>query len=521
MRLVTSEQMGAIDRRTQETIPGAVLMESAASAAWRAFADECLGDSGAPRVSRGAAGAHGASSRKIVFVAGSGNNGGDALVMARYCAVSGEHRPSVVLTSDKARGDAALQLKAVRKLGIPVHLWAENEEAASRAISDSDFVLDGLAGTGLAGPLRDPHATIVSRINEAAGFVVAIDTPSGVGDHVSRSPHAVLADLTLTLGLPKICLFMPRHRAFCGRIRTVPFTIPPDIIRSGAGQWELLDSGSLRGNQGRKPLLPPLPLDAHKGTRGIAAVFAGSIGTTGAAVLTSRAALAAGAGMVTLLADESVYVPLASQLSSVMVRPINLEQEIRFGEGDRFRTVVVGPGWGTDSGRHDRLTEIIRHFDNGVIDADAVTLLSAMQSPPDLSGWVLTPHPGELARLAGVQSADVLGDFSEVTLRVARDYGCIVVAKAVATFIADPDGRLAVVDGANPALATAGSGDVLAGLIGGLIARGIPGWDAARAGVLVHAEAGRRLATASGFFTASELPGEVGRVVGGAVAGAS
>ncbi|MBU8914112.1 MAG: NAD(P)H-hydrate dehydratase, partial [Spirochaetales bacterium] len=298
------------------------------------------------------------------------------------------------------------------------------------------------------------------------------------------------------------------HRGNCGQIAVISFTLPTQLVTEPELAGELLEHHDLAD------LLPPIPRTAHKGQRGVLAVFAGSIGTAGAAVLASQSALSAGAGVVTVFADDAVYVPLASQLTSVMVRPD--DGSIAAGPVDpgRFGAVVVGPGWGTSERRASQLVEIIAAFKTGVIDADGLTLLSAVIDPPSLPDWVLTPHPAELGRLAGASRDDVLADMYGFAGRAAEMYGAVVVAKASTTIIAHPDGRVAVVDGMNPSLATAGSGDVLAGVFGALLSRGVPAWDAARAGAVAHSVAGRRLGVSAGLFRSAELSPEIARVVG-------
>jgi len=495
MRLVTSAEMAAIDGRAQSefSIPGAVLMESAGKAAWDHLRQGYLPEH---------------AGQSIVFVAGSGNNGGDALVMARYCALAGRDKPLVLMARLPKKGDAALQVKIITAMGVPLMIWEANQADAGEQLRMADWIVDGLAGTGLAGPLRSPHTEIVQVINSARARVVAIDVPSGMSDEARSGGETVHADITLTLGLPKRCLYDPIHRGNCGQIAVIPFTLPAELVDGQQLSDELLEEGDIGD------LLPPIVPTAHKGVRGALAVFAASIGTTGAAVLASQSGLSAGAGLVTLYADDTVYVPLASQLTSVMVRPEDDLASAGPANPERFGAAVVGPGWGVSERRATQLVGIIAAFRAGVIDADGLTLLSAMTGSLSLSGWVLTPHPGELGRLVGAPKDSVLADMYGSAVRAAEMYGAVVVAKACTTIIAHPDGRIAVVDGMNPALATAGSGDVLAGVIGALLSRGLPVWDAARAGVLAHSLAGRRLRDSAGLFRSTELSHEVARVVG-------
>jgi hydroxyethylthiazole kinase-like uncharacterized protein yjeF len=495
MNLVTSAEMSSLDETAQSEfgIPGVVLMESAAKSAWDHFEHHHLRNQ---------------PNQSIVFVAGAGNNGGDALVMARYCVLTGGHRPLVLLARETFTGDAELQRRILMAMSVPLLTWEHDRTHAEECLQDADWVMDGLAGTGLSGPLRAPLSEIARAVNSVHAQVVAIDVPSGVGDTVSDSREAVCADFTLALGLPKRCLYDPIHRGKCGRIAVVPFTLPSQLVARADCLGELLETDDLAG------LIPPLVPTAHKGERGALAIFAGSTGTAGAAVLASQSALCSGAGVVTLFADDAVFVPLASQLTSVMVRPEGESVADGLTGLGRFGAAVVGPGWGRTRKRAAQLLEILTVFATGVVDADGLTLLSAVADRPSLPNWVLTPHPGELSRLVGASKDETLADMYAFAFRAAEIYNAVVVAKASTTIVAHPDGRIAVVDGMNPALATAGSGDVLSGVIGALLARGIPAWDAARAGTMLHSIAGRRLADSAGFFRSAELPAEVARVLG-------
>jgi hydroxyethylthiazole kinase-like uncharacterized protein yjeF len=495
MRLVTSTQMSSADSHAQEQlgIPGAVLMESAATAAWHALVARL------PAPERPS---------KFVFVAGGGNNGGDALAMARLCHIDGTHDPSIILGRVDLADDAGMQLDICRRLGIDLCEWQSNQTRGVALLQSADYIVDGIAGTGLSGSLREPLATIAGFVNESDAMVIALDAPSGVGDGTTSDDPAVNADITLTLGLPKACLFEPAHRAKCGTIQVVPFTLPREAVAAVPGSMELLEEADLRG------ILPVMASDAHKGTRGIVGVFAGAPGTVGAASLSAWGALSAGAGLVTAYAAETVRELLASSLVSVMVRP-ELEGlgELQ-SDTAREHAVVIGPGWGTHEARQQQLRELLAHAERGVIDADGLTALAGCPDLKPGENWILTPHPGELARLLGSTTTEVTRRFMDSARSAAESSGSIVMAKACTTVVAHPDGRIAVVDGMNEFAATAGSGDVLAGVAGALLARGMQPYDAACAAALIHSTACRRLSLRDGFFHSSKLPDEIARVAG-------
>lgn len=509
MHVVTSAEMTEIDRRAQQDygIPGLLLMENAGQKALAAWREEA-----------GSAGGAGAR-RRLVFLAGKGNNGGDALVMARQAAIDRLGEVLVIPVAEELEGNAALHLDVVRRLGIPILPWETGRTEAEAAIRDADVLFDGIAGTGIKGGLRPPLSELVEAANAAAAFTVAVDVPSGLADDFRRGNPLLRADLTLTMGLPKRCLFLPDARAACGSIRRIALGFPPVLTETDDLPGELLAPAAV----GR--VLPaPAPHD-YKHRRGVLAVFAGARGTAGAAVLAATAAARSTAGMVRLFADSEVYPVLAAQCRSVMVaeRPAATRTggaaaptggaeagSSRLPDLAGHSALLVGPGWGRGEQRERDLTGLLTSGLPGVLDADGINTLSDLQArgaaPGPLGGrWVITPHAGELARLTGMSSAEVLADAFETTLAVARRLEAVVCLKSHVTIVAAPDGRYGVVDGMNPAMGTGGAGDVLAGMIAGILARGIDPFDAARAGCILHDTLGKRLHARRGFFLAEDL----------------
>ena len=492
MRLVTSEGMQRIDRRAQEEygIPGLVLMESAGLGGWQALRARI-----------------GPASARICFVSGKGNNGGDALVMARYaigegCAVS------VILAAavDSLGEQAKLHAQIVRALGVEPVVWPDSRESARDLLAAADVVVDGLSGTGIRGALRPPLDAIAAAIGESSAAVAAVDAPSGLSDSWTTGMPVVRATWTLTMGLPKACLYLPAARLACGRIVRIPVSFPRALLADPDIPGELLEADDLPA------LLPPLSPDAYKHRRGVVAVFAGNVGTTGAAVLAAEGAQRCRAGLVTIYADREIYPMIASSVRAVMARPFDSIEEAGAAVA-AADAVVIGPGWGTSDEREAHLRDLTARVAKGVLDADAINILARMTEPPGLhDGWVLTPHPGELAGALGWEPSAVRDRFFEAAAALALRTGAVVVGKSLVTVIAHPDGRYAVADGGNPAMGTGGTGDVLAGAIGGLLAGGMDGWDAARAAAVAHQEAGRRLRERAGVFLADELAAELGLV---------
>ncbi|MEW6271904.1 MAG: NAD(P)H-hydrate dehydratase, partial [Thermodesulfobacteriota bacterium] len=340
--------------------------------------------------------------------------------------------------------------------------------------------------------------------------VVAIDVPSGL-DADSGEPLgvAVRADLTVTLGAMKPGLVAPAARDRAGRVELVDIGLAPEAFAALGPFGEAGDAATLA------PLVAPRPPSSHKGTHGHLLVVAGSRGKTGAAILCGRGALRGGAGLVTVACPDEVLPIIAASTPELMTDPHG-----RFA-AEKWRTrlegkaaAAVGPGLGTSDGAVELVRWLVEHGDVPlVIDADG---LNALAGEPRLlhgarHGLVLTPHPGEMARLTGLSTADVQARRIDVTRALARDTGAVVVLKGSGTITAAPDGRWTLNTSGNPLLGTGGTGDVLAGLVGSLLAQHLPPYDAARLGVFLHGSAADRLALRLGDagLLASELADEL------------
>lgn len=492
--------MAEIDRRSQAeyAFPSTVLMEDAGLRAWGIMKREISRSAG----SHGRGGVDGGAACRLVFVAGGGNNGGDALVMARRAAVEHVGVPAVILAGSrpKAGSNPAHMLAMCEALGLDCLPWPG--DPAGRRLADADWIVDGIAGTGLRGPLREPLAGIVTAINASGGHRIAVDVPSGVGDGFRQGNPAVCADITLTMGLPKTCLYLPRARALCGRIVVVPVGFPPVLVESTDIPGELLTRTSWKAR------VLPVPADAYKNQRGHLAVFAGASGTTGAAWLSASAAARCRVGLVTLFADPQAYPVLAPRLTSIMCRPWDLSLAPAGWNPDSFSAVLAGPGWGLAEAKERFLESVLSLPLGGVIDADGLALLKRIQDRSSISlggRWVLTPHPGEFSRMAGVARDDVLDDPVGHALSFSARVSAVVVLKGHSTVVASPDGKYWVLDGANPALATGGAGDVLAGIIAAGCATGLGALDAALFGVSLHSHAASVAARRVGWFLAEDL----------------
>jgi NAD(P)H-hydrate epimerase len=498
--------MTRIDQRSQAefAIPSTILMEDAGVMAWAI----------ARRVMR----AGGSPGGPLVFLAGKGNNGGDAFVMARRAAVEGATGISIILGGRPADGsDPAIMLAVCQALGIECIDWPSQSERALERITEAAWLFDGIAGTGLRGALRSPLADLVEPVNASRGKRLAIDVPSGVGDEFRAGFPAVRADATLTMGLPKLCLYLPHARILCGRIHVVPVGFPPSLLEAPDIPGELLRPSAWRS------LAPEIPPDTHKNRRGHLAVFAGARGTTGAAWLCASAAARSRVGLVTLFTDSDAYPVVAPKLTSVMCRPWDAPDPVAAGTADasswdpsRFSAVLAGPGWGLTAGKERWLEALFGQKLSGVIDADGLTLLAriASRGRVDLGGrWVLTPHPGEFSRLSEFPRDEILDDPVRHAVDASARLNAVIVLKGPCTVVASPQGRYWILDGANPAMATGGSGDVLAGIVAAGVAGGMSPLDAALFGVSLHARVGRLAARRAGWFLAEDLVPLISRVL--------
>ncbi|MDD8027341.1 MAG: NAD(P)H-hydrate dehydratase, partial [Acidobacteriota bacterium] len=437
---------------------------------------------------------------RIVVVAGKGNNGGDGLVVARHLRQRGG-KPVVLLLAakDDLKGDAALNLAAAEKSGVEV-VDASTElcwKKQKTILAHASIIVDAIFGTGLDKPAAGVYAVAIDDINKARGFKVAVDIPSGLSsDSFSLIGPSVKADLTVALAAPKIGhIFAPASERV-GELVVADIGIPKYLME--APELKL----SLTGPEDVRPLFAPRRRDGHKGTYGHLLVIAGSVGKTGAAVLAGKAALRMGAGLVTIATAERAVPTVARAMAELMTEPLPetpagtvslealsaLERILKGKNG-----VVLGPGLSTDPSTALLVLAFLPRLKVPVvIDADGLNILAEhldilkkLTQPV-----VLTPHPGEFARLTGRTVAGVLDKRLELAPAFAREHNVILVLKGHHTLIAAPDGRVFINPTGNPGMATGGSGDVLSGMIGSLMvqSKDIPA--AVRAAVYAHGLSG-------------------------------
>jgi NAD(P)H-hydrate epimerase len=474
--------MAVWDRETIHTvgIPGVTLMESAAREAVDVLLDE-YGD------------VNGAT---VYCLAGSGNNGGDAFAMARSLADLGaEITVFHTRPKSKYRGETRSNLLWAQRLGIPLaHLGGIDFDA----LPQPDVIVDGLLGTGFQGTLREDALQLVRTVNRLGqrAFVLAVDIPSGLNGLTGRAqPEAVMADATATFQSPKIGLVMPEAKDYTGALHVCPIGIPLKVQEDNPVHHHLI-TGEVMDS------LSAPARDMHKGTAGHILVVGGSFGLTGAPHLAALAGLRSGAGLATVACPAGLADAIKGGSPDLMTLPLGtgvdwsrdmataLKDEL-----DRFDAVILGPGLGRAP---EAMTFALDLLDicelPMVLDADALFALASfpehLQRLPEKT--LLTPHPGEMARLLDVDTASVQADRMGAANRLLSRCDATLVLKGAATLVADPD-RICVSPFAEPNLSVGGSGDVLSGVIGSLLARGLVPLHAACAGVFWHGLAGRAL----------------------------
>jgi NAD(P)H-hydrate epimerase len=486
MRVLNTRQMREADRRTIEEIGIAsiVLMENAGRQVV-AVMEESLEDLNAMRVS---------------VLCGRGNNGGDGFVVARILRERNIDIGIYLLGSAiDVKGDARTNLDVLRNLGADV---VEIGDAGAWELHGSDVlaadvVVDALFGTGLNGPLTGLAETVVADLNASDVPVVAIDLPSGLSADTAEVPGpAVDATLTVTLAAPKLPLVLPPAEGLAGALSVADIGIPHAVLREIEGPWvEILTRESVRD------LIEPRPADSHKGDYGHVLVVAGSPGRTGAASLAARAALRSGAGLVTIATPRSSAAVVAALGAEYMTLalPETPEGTAAFQALDDLLAfnadvLVIGPGLGRSESASALVHALVER--SGVplvLDADALNAFAGEADrleSRDGGAIVITPHPGEMSRLTGLTIDDVQAHRLEVAREFAVAHRVHVVLKGHRTVVATPDGRTSINLTGNPGMATGGTGDVLAGMIGAWLGQLLDPDAAVRIAVHLHGVAG-------------------------------
>ncbi|GFM80992.1 bifunctional NAD(P)H-hydrate repair enzyme [Pseudomonas cichorii] len=451
--------------------PGLELMRRAAHATWRAVRRQW------PQAG------------ELTVLTGRGNNAGDGYLVAALARKAG-WRVRVLAVGDPAAlaGDAATAHSEAVATGVDIQPWS--------AQPLSGVVLDALLGTGLSGEVREPYLSVINAINASGLPVAAVDIPSGLSADTGRTLGvAVRADLTVTFIGLKLGLLTGDAADLVGELVFDDLQADSSLVAQTPISAKRLDTFNL-------PALTPRPQTAHKGLYGRVLVIGGDHGFGGAALLSAESALRSGAGMVTL-ATRSEHVSAALvRMPEVMSAAIRSANQL-LALIEPAAVLVVGPGLGQASWGRSLLSAAADAGRPQVWDADALNQLAGGSvSLPENS--VITPHPGEAARLLGISTREVQADRPTAALALARKFNTVCVLKGSGSLIADADGRLALCDRGHPAMATAGLGDVLAGLIGALMAQHMTPFDAACLGVWLHASAGEQAGVSGRGLAASD-----------------
>lgn len=498
MKVVTAAEMRQIDQDTIKGIgiPGIVLMETAGSAIVRAIEQHY------PRCQR------------IGIFVGKGNNGGDGIVIARQLVHAGRDVHLLLVSPPESfTGEAAINLQIAKNLGLQIETVLTDTTLKSDAnIANCELLVDAILGTGLRGTVRSPIATVIKTINNLSIPILSVDLPSGLdADTGHPLGTCVQADRTITIGLPKRGLLVHPGAELAGKLEVVDIGFPEQVV----------DAQNIKVNwttaQQISQWLPPRPPASHKGTYGRVLVVAGSTGMTGAAALASEAALRVGAGLVTLATPKHLNPILEGLLPEVMTLPLPETESgslsasatsaiLEFAEKTKS-VIAIGPGLSQHPDTVALVHQLVRENREQklgrrmVVDADGLNALS--QTPEIISlldsEAVLTPHPGEMSRLTSTSVPSLEADRIRTAQQFASEHSLTLVFKGAPTVTGLPNGDVWINSTGNSGMATGGMGDVLTGIIAGLMAQGISSEKAVVLAVYIHGLAGDRVAEALGM----------------------
>ncbi len=484
LKIVTSAEMQVIDQAATQAhgLPGRVLMENAGQRLAR-LAETLTAPLERPR---------------IAVLCGRGKNGGDGLICARYLAQARADVAVFMMASQIQNEEVRSNLQALKAAGVP--LFQGIEASWPEMLNRADLIIDALLGIGLQGPPREPAVTLIKMINQSPALVLAADVPSGLNaDNGGVNPATVAADFTLTFGLPKQGLLDPGAAPWVGQLTVEPIGFPEALLSAGENERSYMDQVAA------SRLMPKRAVNAHKKNTGKVAIIGGSGAYHGAVLLAARGALRVGSGHVTLAypdklnviirehALETLCVPLPCNRHCVLARRA-LDVMVSLSEDKD--AVVIGPGMGWEKTTQQLIQAYIRRVKQPraiVIDADALHALAEGPAPPLASGGptlILTPHEGEASILLGCSPGEIHADRPGAARAIAERYGAIVVLKGQHTLVTAPDRPGTIIGSGTQALAVAGTGDVLGGMIGSLAAQKLPPWEAALLGSYLHGMAG-------------------------------
>lgn len=487
MKLLNAAQARELDSiaSAELRIPSILLMENAALGACGVLSEQFP------------------DAQEIAILCGPGQNGGDGFAMARHLSNEGRSVTILRLTTDGPSGDALTNLEICRAMGLPIETI--DDELPLR-LASMDLVVDALFGTGLARPLEGRAVDAVRAINESDAAVLAIDLPSGVdAGRGGVQGAAVVADVTVTFAAPRIAHLVEPAASLCGEVFVVDLSIPSEVL-------DRFDAPQVIDAAAAMRLFSPRAPNTHKGTWGHVGIVAGSAGRSGAAILAARGAIRAGAGLVTVYtdADTARLVDLSSIESMTASIDWSAPAELILDAVRKRDSLLIGSGLPDDEESWIAIRRIISRIKSPlVIDAGGINAHAGR--PRDLrdrpAPTILTPHPGELARLLDTTTEEIANDRLAAARHAAAETGCTTILKGSGTIVAAPDGRCAVNTTGTPAMGSGGTGDVLAGVVAALLARGAYPFEAACAAAWIHGRAGEIATggTSDLGLTASEL----------------
>jgi len=443
--------------------------------------------------------------RRVVVVAGKGNNGGDGFVVARLLANKGVGAEVILLgrTGD-VKGDAARALQGLDGTSVRLHEVPDDGSLGivTQRFSGASVLVDAVFGTGLNAEVKGLHAAVLYRMNDAGVPIFAVDIPSGLDSDTGQPLGvAVKAQATVTFGYAKIGQVVHPGVQHVGELTIVDIGISPEAVSEVKPRVELLEHSAIAS------LVPRRAPEAHKGSAGHVIVLAGSRGHTGAGLMAAHAACRTGAGLTTLAGPASLNTILSLGIPEVMTATIpdrdglvRFDEEAIAGLLQGKRAAVVGPGLGVHAEAERLVSHVLGQELNAVVDADGLTCLVAnlARLRDAQARVVLTPHPGEMARLLGTDVSSVQRERVAVARSFANTHGCVVILKGARSIIAAPDGRVWINPTGNAAMASGGMGDVLAGIVGGLLAQGLAPAEAACLGTYLHGEVADTIAARQG-----------------------
>jgi hydroxyethylthiazole kinase-like uncharacterized protein yjeF len=487
MKVANAEEMQELDRKAIETyrVPGMILMENAGRGAAEVISNTF------PDIHK----------KKIAIIAGKGNNGGDGFVIARYLLNQGVSVKVFLLTDPKGlRGDAETNFNIFQRIKGEVLSVPSSKDytRVKKDLEKFDILVDGIFGTGLDAEVRGYYREVIDHLNTLRKPTVAIDIPSGLDADTGKPlGTAIRASLTITFGLPKVGHLIPPGIDYVGEVKVIDIGIPKRLVEEEKIPTYLLEEKEIK-----RWLSTPRNPDTHKGDYGHLLVIAGSVGKTGAAAMACQAALRMGAGLVTLAIPKSLNGIMEMKLTEVMTEPLPETPKqtlslrafsaiLRLCENKK--AVIIGPGLGTFKETQSLILKLIKALGLPIVlDADGLTALATQPKilPITNRSLILTPHPGEMARLIRSQVKEVLEDRIRLSRNFSQSHHVHLVLKGHPTLISTPKGEVFINPTGNPGMATGGTGDVLTGMIGGLVCQGFDILPSLQIAVYLHGMAG-------------------------------